>query len=161
MIKDKRVVGMNYVLKNSNGEELDKSEPGQPLTYLHGIQQIVVGLEMAMEGLAVGDKKEVTVSAEEGYGELDPKLRLKTQRSFFPKDVELEIGMEFTADIGEGGHQRFTVKGFEGEEDVQIDGNHPLAGETLHFSVEVASIREATKEELEHGHAHGEGGHHH
>lgn len=160
MIKDKSVVGIHYVLKNSKGEELDKSEPGQPLTYLHGAQQIVAGLEKALDGLSVGDKKEVAVSPEEGYGELDPKLRRKTQRSFFPKDVELKVGMEFTSDTGEDKHQKFTVKGFDGD-DVQIDGNHPLAGETLHFSVEVDSIREATGEELKHGHVHGEGGHHH
>ena len=156
MIKEKSVVGINYVLKNPKGEELDKSEPGQPLTYLQGAQQIVAGLEKALDGLSVGDKKEVAVSPEEGYGELDPRLRVKTQRSFFPEGVELEIGMEFTADTGEGNHQSFTIKGFDGD-DVQIDGNHPLAGETLHFSVEVESIREATKEELKHGHAHGEG----
>ncbi len=160
MIKDKSVVCINYVLKNPKGEELDKSEPGQPLTYLHGTRQIVAGLEKALDGLSVGDKKEVVVSPEEGYGELDPKLKIKSQRSFFPKDVELKVGMEFTADTGEGKHQHFTIKGFDGD-DVQVDGNHPLAGETLHFSVEVESIREATKEELEHGHAHGAGGHHH
>lgn len=160
MIKDKSVVGIHYVLKNPKGEELDKSEPGQPLTYLHGTQQIVVGLEKALTGLAVGDKKEVTVSPEEGYGDLDSKLRVKTPRSFFPKDVDLKIGMDFTADLGDGNQQSYTVKGFDGD-DVQLDGNHPLAGETLHFSVEVASIREASKEELQHGHAHGEGGHHH
>ncbi len=160
MIKEKSVVGINYVLKNPNGEELDKSEPGQPLTYLHGTRQIVAGLEKALDGLSVGDKKEVVVSPEEGYGELDPKLKIKSQRSFFPKDVELKVGMEFTADTGEGNHQHFTIKGFDGD-DVQVDGNHPLAGETLHFSVEVESIREASKEELEHGHAHGAGGHHH
>ncbi len=160
MIKDNTVVGIKYVLKNSNGEELDKSDEKNPLVYLHGKQQIVPGLENALGGLKVGDEKNVSVTPEEGYGEVDTKLHIKTERSFFPKDTKVEAGMEFTADTGEGKQQHFTIVKLEGDE-VFLDGNHPLAGQTLHFDVEVVSIREATNEELSHGHAHGAGGHNH
>ena len=160
MIKDKTVVGINYVLTNSEGEKLDKSEENQPLVYLHGTSQIVPGLEKELAGLKVGDKKNVEVSPDQGYGEIDDKLHIKTERSFFPKDVDLAAGMDFSADVGEGKNQQFTVVKIEGDQ-IFLDGNHPLAGKTLHFNVEVVSIREATEEELAHGHAHGEGGHHH
>ena len=160
MIKDKTVVGINYVLKNSNGEELDKSDENKPLVYLHGTSQIVPGLEKELVGLKVGDKKDVEVSPDQGYGEIDTKLHIKTERSFFPKEVKLEAGMEFSADTGDDKNQHFTIIKLEGDQ-IFLDGNHPLAGQTLHFNVEVVSIRKATKEELTHGHAHGEGGHHH
>jgi len=160
MIKDKTVVGINYVLKNSKGEELDKSDEKNPLIYLHGTKQIVPGLEKELGGLKVGDKKDVSVQPDQGYGEIDAKLHIKTERSFFPKDTKLEAGMEFSADTEEGKQQRFTVIKLEGDK-VFLDGNHPLAGQTLNFAVEVVSVRDATAEELAHGHAHGEGGHHH
>ena len=160
MIKDKSVVGINYVLKNSKGEELDKSDEKNPLVYLHGTQQIVPGLEKELSSLKVGDKKNVVVPPDQGYGEVDTKLHIKTERSFFPKDAKLKAGMEFSADAGDSKQKLFTVVKLEGDQ-VFLDGNHPLAGQTLHFDVEVVSIRHATAEELEHGHAHGEGGHHH
>ncbi len=160
MIEDKKVVEINFVLKNSQGEELDKSDENKPLVYLHGTQQIVPGLEKELVGLQVGDKKNVEVPPAQGYGEVDTKLHIKTERSFFPKDVNLVKGMDFSEDTGEGKNQKFTVIKLEGDH-VFLDGNHPLAGQTLHFDVEVVAIRDATAEEMEHGHAHGEGGHHH
>lgn len=160
MIEDKKVVEINFVLKNSQGEELDKSDENKPLVYLHGTQQIVPGLEKELVGLQVGDKKNVEVPPAQGYGEVDTKLHIKTERSFFPKDVNLVKGMDFSEDTGEGKNQKFTVIKLEGDH-VFLDGNHPLAGQTLHFNVEVVAIRDATAEEMEHGHAHGEGGHHH
>jgi FKBP-type peptidyl-prolyl cis-trans isomerase SlyD len=159
MIKNNDVVNLSYCLKNSKGEELDKSDASQPFAYLHGKGQIVPGLEKALEGLAIGDKKEVTVPPSEGYGDHVPTLKTQVERSNFPKDVDIKPGMQFEAE--DEGKQRiiFEVISIEGDK-INIDGNHPLAGQTLHFSVEVTGIREATQEELSHGHAHGEGGAH-
>lgn len=159
MIKDQTVVSLSYSLKNSEGEELGRAEAAQPLSYLHGSGQIVPGLEQALEGLNVGDKKDITVSPKEGYGEVVPNLKMKVERKLFPPDADIQPGMQFRADIGNGKEHTFTVMSVEGD-DINIDGNHPLSGQTLHFSVEVVEIREATKEELEHGHAHGPGGAH-
>ncbi len=159
MVKKDAVVSLSYTLTNSDGQELDKSAPDKPFAYLHGNKQIVPGLENALEGMVVGDKKEVTVPPAEGYGELVPGLKMDIERSNFPKDVEIQPGMQFSAEVS-GNNQIFTVTGLEGDK-VQVDGNHPLAGQTLNFDVEVVEIRDATKEELEHGHIHGPGGHNH
>jgi len=159
MIKEKSVVSLSYCLKNSAGEELDRAGNKDPLTYLHGTGQIVPGLEKALEGSLVGDKKEVVLTPPEAYGEISPEMRMKIARSQFPPDREIEPGMMFRADMGGGQEATFRVTAVEGD-DVQVDGNHPLAGQTLHFSVEVLSIREASQEELDHGHAHGPGGAH-
>jgi FKBP-type peptidyl-prolyl cis-trans isomerase SlyD len=159
MIKEGQVVELSYVLKNDKGEELDRADSKQPLAYLHGYGQIVPGLEEALEGLKVGEKKSVTVEPKEAYGEINPDLRMKIEKSHFPAGANIEPGMQFVAEVGEG-HIPFTVHKVE-HEHVLVDGNHPLAGETLHFEVEVISTRQATKEELEHGHAHGPDGHHH
>lgn len=159
MIKEGQVVELSYVLKNGKGEELDRADAKQPLSYLHGYGQIIPGLEEALEGLKAGDKKSVTVEPKEAYGELNPDLRMKIEKSHFPAGAKIEPGMQFVAEMDQG-HIPFTVHKIENDH-VFVDGNHPLAGETLHFEVEVLSMREATKEELEHGHAHGPGGHHH
>lgn len=159
MVKKNAVVSLSYTLKNADGQELDKSSPDKPFAYLHGNKQIVPGLENALDGLAVGDKKEVTVPPAEGYGEFVPGLKMDIERSNFPQDIEIQPGMQFSAEVS-GNNQVFTVTGLEGDK-VQVDGNHPLAGQTLHFAVEVVEIRDATKEELEHGHVHGPGGHQH
>jgi len=159
MVKKDAVVSLSYTLKNDTGQELDKSSPDKPFAYLHGNRQIVPGLENALEGLAVGDKKKVTVSPAEGYGEFVAGLKMEVERSNFPKDVEIQTGMQFSAEVG-GDHRVFTVTDVGGDK-VKVDGNHPLAGQTLHFDVEVVEIRNATSEELEHGHVHGPGGHDH
>jgi len=156
-----KVVSMTYLLKNNAGEELDRSQPGEPLVYLHGTGQIVPGLEKQLDGLAKGDKREkLVVTPEEAYGELRPDLKISVNREQFPKDAELEPGMRFWAHTPEGQKHPFTVVSVTGD-DVNIDGNHPLAGETLTFSIEIEDVRDATKEEMEHGHAHGPGGHSH
>jgi FKBP-type peptidyl-prolyl cis-trans isomerase SlyD len=160
MIKKNSVVNLSYSLKNSSGQELDKAGGENPFAYLHGVGQIVPGLENALEGLAVGDKKEVTVSPEEGYGNIVPGLAMSVERSNFPEGAEIKTGMQFMGEVGDGKQIVFTVKGVEGDQ-IQVDGNHPLAGETLHFAVEVMAVRDATEEELSHGHVHGEGGHSH
>jgi FKBP-type peptidyl-prolyl cis-trans isomerase SlyD len=159
MVKKDAVVSLSYTLKNDTGQELDKSTPDKPFAYLHGNKQIVPGLENALEGLAVGDKKQVTVAPAEGYGEFMAELKMEVERSNFPKDAEIQAGMQFSTDVN-GNHQVFTVTDVGGDK-VKVDGNHPLAGQTLHFDVEVVEIRDATAEELQHGHVHGPEGHDH
>jgi FKBP-type peptidyl-prolyl cis-trans isomerase SlyD len=158
-IKKGDVVAFNYVLTTDGGQIIDKSEKGKPLHYLHGYGNIVAGLEREMEGLKVGDKKKVQVAAAEGYGELNPNLLLKVEKKNFPPGVELQQGMQFETPF-ENTTVIFTIDKIEGEE-VMINGNHPLAGVDLHFDIEVVSVRQATSEELTHGHVHGPGGHHH
>ena len=159
MIKKNSVVSMIYCLKNTNGEELDRADKGQPFAYLHGVGQMIPGLEKELEGLGIGDKKDVTVPPQEGYGELNPQLKMQVDRANFPKDADIKPGMQFEGQ-GDGGTRTvFTVKAVVGDK-IDVDGNHPLAGETLHFSVEITEVREATQEELSHGHSHGEGGAH-
>lgn len=160
MIKDGTVVSLSYRLTNSQGEELDRADAGDPFQYLHGHGQIVPGLEKALAGLLVGSKKAVKVPPADGYGEVEESLRTKAKKSQFPAGQELSVGMQFAADAGDGHPVVFTITSIKGD-DITLDGNHPLAGETLNFDVEVLGIREATAEELSHGHAHGPDGHGH
>ncbi len=159
MIQKDSVVGITYILRNGAGEELDQADRNDPFYYLHGANNIVPGLEEELEGLAVGSKKSVAVSPDKGYGEVNPNLKIKVGRNAFPAGTDIEAGMQFAADIGSGQPLPFTVERVQGD-DIYLDGNHPLAGETLHFEVEVVSVRPATSEELDHGHAHGPDGHH-
>ena len=160
MIKNGIVVSFAYVLTNPEGEEIDRGSKEEPFTYMHGASQIVPGLENKLLGLKIGDKKKVVVSPEEGYGIKNPKLKMKLKRDLFPKDFPLQEGIQFNADMGNDSSGTFTVLSFTDKE-VEVDGNHPLAGVTLHFDVEILNVREATKEEIEHGHAHDGDGHHH
>lgn len=160
MIKDGTVVSLSYRLTNATGEEIDRADANEPFHYLHGRGQIVVGLERALAGLKVGEKKKVTVAPQEGYGEIEPQLRTQARRQQFPQGAELTVGMQFAADTGKGQPIVFTITEITGDE-IALDGNHPLAGETLNFDVEVLGVRDATKDELAHGHAHGEHGHDH
>jgi len=160
MIKNGSVVDLAYTLTNTAGEVLDRADAKDPLTYLQGTQQIVPGLENALEGLDKGAKKKVTIPPAEAYGELDSALKMTLKRSQFPADAEMEEGMQFQSRGAGGQEMVFTVESIQGD-DVTVDGNHPLAGQTLHFDVEVLSVRDATAEEMAHGHAHGPDGHHH
>jgi len=152
-------VGISYVLTNTEGEELDRADKSSPLHYLHGVGQIIPGLEKALEDLKLGDKKTVTIAPKEGYGEINPSLRMTFSKDNFPKETEVKPGMKFFAE-SEGQRIMLTVMVVRDTE-VDVDGNHPLSGQTLKFEVEVTHLREATKEELAHGHIHGPGGHHH
>ncbi len=160
MIRENKVVDLAFTLKSEEGEILDQAEKDDPFVYLHGFDQVVPGLESALAGLKVGDQKKVEVSAAEGYGEIDPSLKVIANRSQFPKGVELEVGIQFETETPDGDEVVFTVCAIEGDQ-VHVDGNHPLAGQKLHFEVEVLNIRDATTDELEHGHAHGPDGHGH
>ena len=160
MIKNGKVVSLAYVLKDTAGQVLDQATAADPFLYIAGVGQIVPGLEGALMDLKVGDKKNVEVSPEDGYGEKNPGLELSVARTQFPADQKLEAGMQFQAQSPEGHGMVFTIIGIEGDQ-VKIDGNHPMAGQKLFFAVEVLDIRDATADEMAHGHAHGPDGHHH
>lgn len=160
MIGSGKVVGMAYSLKNDAGEVIDQASHAEPFLYIHGASQIVPGLEEALVGLKISDKKDISVSPDAGYGPVIPGLRMTVKKTQFPGVENIEVGMQFQAQSPEGHGMLFTIVELV-DDDVTIDGNHPLAGETLHFAVEILSMREATEEEMSHGHVHGEGGHHH
>ena len=158
-IQHNTVVGMHYTLKNDAGETIDSSDGGEPLTFLQGHGNIIHGLESALAGMKIGDTKDVVVEAADGHREFREDLIQNVPRSAFEGIDDLEIGMQFHADTEEG-IMPITVTGIS-DDLITVDGNHELAGERLHFSVKIESIREATATELAHGHVHGEGGHHH
>jgi len=147
-ISDNTVVTIHYTLTNVDGEVLDSSVGHEPLAYLHGVGNIVVGLENALAGKAVGDKLDVTVAPEEGYGEKHEEMVQKVPVDNFAGVDKVEVGMQFMAQVP-WGEQPVEVIKVE-DDGITLDGNHPLAGETLQFAVEVVAIREATAEEIEH-----------
>ncbi len=157
-IANNSVVSFHYTLTNAEGEVLDKSE-GQPLVYLHGAGNIIPGLEEALLGKAVGEKLVVTVPAAKAYGEYNPEMVQSVPAQMFQGVDNIQAGMQFQAQTDDG-VQIVTVKAVEGDE-IIVDANFPLAGQDLTFDVEIVEIREATQEELDHGHVHGVGGHHH
>ena len=157
-IANQRVVTIDYTLTDDEGDVLDSSSGQEPLTYLHGSGSIIPGLENALEGKAAGDALKVTIPAAQGYGERDEDLVQAVPRDRFPGG-DIEVGMRFHAQ-GSEGSQVVTVVAVD-DSNVTVDGNHPLAGMTLAFDVKVLEVRDATAEELEHGHIHGKGGHHH
>lgn len=152
IIEKDRVVSIDYTLRDNSGNLIDSSEGSDPLEYLHGNGNIIPGLEKALAGKKAGDKLTCSIAAADAYGERDDSLIFKVNKSEF-EGADIEVGMQFEAH-GEEGAQIVTVVGIEGEE-VTIDANHPLAGETLNFDVKIVDVREATSEELEHGHVHG------
>ncbi len=160
MIEKNKVISISYSLKDGQGEELDRADTDKPLEYLHGSGNIVPGLENSLNGLKVGDKKEVTVEPKDGYGDILADLKMEIERKSFPADQKIAIGMEFMAELSDGKKHPFNVVDIK-DDKIHVDGNHPLAGQTLYFSIEIMNIRDATADELKHGHAHGEGGHHH
>ncbi|ROS01412.1 FKBP-type peptidyl-prolyl cis-trans isomerase SlyD [Sinobacterium caligoides] len=148
------VISIHYTLRNEEGETLDSSEGQQPLNYLHGAGNIIPGLENALAGLNTGDSFSVTVQPEQGYGELNPDMIQKVPRSAFEGfEGELVAGMPLTASGANGETMNVTIIEVD-DEHVTVNGNHPLAGMVLCFSGTVEAVREATSEELEHGHAH-------
>lgn len=158
-ISQNKVVSIDYRLRNDAGDVLDSSEGHGPLTYLHGASNIIPGLERELEGREVGDALQVTVEAADAYGERNPDLMQVVPSSMFEGVEKVEVGMQFQAQTP-AGPQIVTIAKVEGDE-VTVDGNHPLAGERLHFDVTVREVRDATPEELDHGHAHGPEGHTH
>ena len=159
-IKDNSAVSFHYSLTDDEGQQLDSSAGKEPLAYLHGAGNIIPGLENALTGKAVGDSMTVAVSAAEGYGEVQQELIQDVPRTSFQGVEQIEVGMQFEAQTGQGGTVPVTVTAVT-DETVTVDGNHPLAGKNLNFDVSIEAVRDATAEELEHGHIHGPGGHQH
>ncbi len=152
-IQNDCVVAIHYKLTDDDGVVLDSSEGQEPLTYLHGTQAIITGLEKALTGRKEGDSFQVTVQPEEGYGEINPEMIQAVPRTAFSGIENLAPGISLQADDGNGNVYHVVVK--EVNDDVVIiDVNHPLAGKVLHFDVTVESVRKATPEELAHGHVH-------
>lgn len=159
IIANDKVVQFHYTLTDENGETLDQSA-AEPLAYLHGHGNIITGLESALVGKRTGDELTVTVSAKDAYGEYDANAVQSVPRSNFQGVDTIEAGMQFQAQSDDGHVMLVTVKEANDQE-VIVDGNHPLAGKDLTFAVKIVSVRDASAEELQHGHAHGVGGHHH
>lgn len=159
-IAQQKVVTIHYkVVDVASGETIDSSEGGQPMTYLHGAQNIIPGLEAALEGKSAGDELEVTIAPEDAYGEYSEERVQKVPMEAFEGVEKVEPGMAFTAQTEQGPINLIVTEVDEAV--VTVDANHPLAGKSLQFSVKVESVRDASEEELAHGHVHGEGGHHH
>ena len=156
---DDLVVTIEYTL-TVDGEVIDSSEEGGPLDYLQGHANIIPGLEREIEGMKIGDNKKVTVAPEDGYGLIEPDAILEVDRDEFPEDVPVEVGVELEITDDEGDMMFATIIEV-GDDVVQLDTNHPLAGKELHFDVTVVDLREASEEELEHGHVHFGGDHDH
>jgi len=156
----RRVISFHYTLTDSEGEVIDTSRDSQPFSYMEGTAQIIPGLERALALLSAGDQRKIDVAAKDAYGEHDPELIIQVPREKLPNDGTLAVGDQFQATGPNEEVLMFRVIGINDAE-ATLDGNHPLAGEALTFDVEVTAIRDATPEELSHGHAHGPGGHHH
>ena len=151
-IANQTVVAIHYTLTNNDGEVLDSSSGQDPLSYLHGSGGIIPGLERALEGKVSGDTMDVVVSPGEAYGEVNSQLIQVVPMDAFAGVEKVEVGMQFQTQGQDGGTMVIRVAGIDGDQ-VTIDANHPLAGVTLHFNVEVVDVREATSQEIEQGHA--------
>lgn len=160
-VAQNRVVQMHYTLTDEDGRTIDTSEGHEPLAYIQGIGNVIPGLEDALEGKAKGDKLQVTIAPEDGYGpRVDEMVQTVAKEGFKSDEGEdLVAGMQVQIETNNGPSIAMVTK-IEGE-DVILDLNHPLAGVTLNFDIEVVDVRASTDEEVEHGHVHGPGGHHH
>jgi FKBP-type peptidyl-prolyl cis-trans isomerase SlyD len=154
-----KVVLINYTLTNSKGEKLDSSEGREPLAYIHGYGNLIPGLERDLEGKKTGDSFKASIAPDDAYGVRTEENVHLVSKSGFQGDEEMFEGMQVQVETNDGPVMAHitSIKG----DDVTLDLNHPLAGETLHFDVEVVEVRDASKDELAHGHVHGPGGHHH
>jgi len=159
-ITENKIAFIHYTLTDDAGEVLDSSRESEPLAYLHGHGHLIPGLENELEGHEAGEKLKVSVAPEDGYGEIEKELIQVVPMDAFKGVDKVEAGMQFEAQTEEGGNQSITVIKVEGD-NVTIDGNHPLAGMTLNFDVEITEVRDASAEELDHGHVHAPEGHHH
>jgi FKBP-type peptidyl-prolyl cis-trans isomerase SlyD len=159
-IADNVVVSLDYVLRLDDKSEIDRSAEGSPLEYLHGYKNIVPGLEKELIGLTVGDEKDVVVQPNLGYGDRDPDSVVEYQRDSFPSSLNFEVGEPVMMRDNESGESHRAYITELRTDTVLLDFNHPLAGETLHFNIKIAGLREPTSEELTHGHVH-DGSHGH
>ena len=153
------VVSINYTLKDKAGQVLDSSEGRSPLVYLHGVGQLIPGLENELEGESVGTNKQVVITPEDAYGHRQDDLLHVVSKGGFTGEEEMFEGMQVQLETDNGPAIAVIAK-IDGDE-VTLDLNHPLAGEELHFDVSIVELREASADEISHGHAHGPGGHQH
>ena len=151
-VRNGQVVSMDYSL-HIEGELIDTSDGREPLDYLHGAGNIIPGLESALDGMAVGESKNVIVAPKDGYGELDPKAFMEVPRSQFPSNIPTEVGTELQLQ-DQSGQPMYARIEEVGDETLRLNFNHPLAGKELHFDVKIVAMREPTDEEKAHGHAH-------
>lgn len=155
-----KVATIDYTLTNPSGQVLDTSKGAQPLSYLHGVGGIIPGLETALEGKSKGDQLNVTIPPDQAYGARNEQLVQDVPKKAFQGVQDVRPGMQFRAQGPQGQTQVVTVVSVA-DESVKVDANHPLAGVTLSFDVNIVDVREATQDEIAHGHVHGPGGHHH
>lgn len=158
-IAKNKVVAIDYTLTDAKGEVLDRSSEGQPLHYIQGAGNLIPGLERALEGKSAGETLKAQVPHADAYGPRDEDLLQVIPKENFGDISDLKIGMELEAESDDG-VRIITVVGIDGDR-VTVDGNHPLAGMDLTFDVKILEVRDATAEEMSHGHVHGPGGHHH
>ena len=155
-----KVVTLTYKLTDDKGNVIQTTTKKEPFVYLSGNNQILPKLGAAVDEMIIGGKKNVALESTEAYGDYDEKAIQQVKKDAFPEGANLEVGMQFMAHSPEGQPVPFVIKNVE-TEDVTIDFNHPLAGKNLNFDLELVDVRDATEEELQHGHAHGPDGHHH
>jgi FKBP-type peptidyl-prolyl cis-trans isomerase SlyD len=157
-VQNDLVVSMEYTL-HVDGKVMDSSEGQDPLEFLAGASNIITGLEREMIGMKIGESKDVVISPEDGYGEMDEEAYMDVPRSEFPEDMPMRPGVEMEMSDDDGNPMYARIDSVDGDT-VTLNFNHPLAGKELHFNVKVVGLRAATKEELEHGHAHSAGHNH-
>ena len=155
-----RVISLDFILKNEQGEMLDQSEGSEPLEYLHGSNEVVPGLEKALEGRKIGEHVRVVIPPSDAYGEYEVSLVDEVSREQFPGIDDIQPGMQFQTQMDDGAPMIISITAVDGDT-VVVDGNHPLAGMTLVFEVDIIGIREAADDEIAHGHVHSGGVCHH
>lgn len=159
-IEQNKVVTMNFTLTDDHGNVLDSTDNGGPFSYISGTNMVLPKLEEALNGMLIGSKKNLKLEAKDGYGNYNDDAVQVVGKENFPEDFVLEVGMEYMASNPDGVQMPFVISNVDGEE-ITVDFNHPLAGKNLNFDIELLNVRDATAEELSHGHVHGVGGHHH
>ncbi len=159
-LNNNQVVTINFTLKDEEGNIIEETSKEQPFSFISGNQQILPELEKNVSEMIIGSKRTVVLEPENAYGIYNDTSIQTVSRSDFPDDAKLEVGMGFVADTPDGRQMPFVIKNID-DENITVDFNHPLAGHTLTFDVELLELREASPEELAHGHVHGAGGHHH
>jgi len=152
-VKKDRVISLNFTLSDENGEMLDQSQDGAPLEYLHGAQDIIPGLEKALQGRQLGENLRVVIPPSEAYGEYEVSLVDEVSREQFPGIDDIQPGMQFQTAMDDGAPMVISVTAVD-EDTVVVDGNHPLAGVTLVFEVDIVGVRQASEDEIAHGHVH-------
>ena len=158
-IAENTVVLIDYKLTDNDGAVIDTSEGAGPLAYLQGAGNIIEGLEDALLGKEAGDNVQASIEPAKAYGERNEDMRQEVPKELFGGVDNIEIGMQFESETDQGPVMVTVIE--INDEMVVVDGNHPLAGTHLNFDVTIREVREASEEELQHGHVHGEGGHQH